>query len=157
MRSRGPSRIPSSSRCRSNGEYLPNPQGSWLLGGLVEGFGGSPIYNEVMIETLYNTQSPEKNRSECYVLVLTSRVASGGQAYAFMEEHGQWNADLQRFVYRVNSIHAEEPLSYQNARVIYETTKRNLALRGFVHSVGSDGQHKEPRPDQMAQAESAMA
>ncbi len=110
-----------------------------------------------MIETLYNTQSPEKNRSECYVLVLTSRAASGGKSYAFMEEHGQWNADLQRFIYRVNSIHADEPLSYQHARGIYETTKHNLALRGFVHSVGSADQGKEPGSDQSARVETAMA
>lgn len=110
-----------------------------------------------MIETLYNTQSPEKNRSECYVLVLTSRVASGGQAYAFMAEHGQWNAELQRFMYRVDTIHAEEPLSYQHARGIYETAKRNLAQRGFIHCFASDGQRKEPGADQASKVEPAMA
>src|SRR5262249_53897263 len=115
------------------------------------------VYNGVMIETLYNTQTPEKNRSECYVLVLTSRVASGGTSYAFMQEHWHWNADLDRFIYRVNAIHAEEPLSYQHARGMYETAKHNLAQRGFVHSFASNGQRKEPHPDPAAQTESAMA
>jgi hypothetical protein len=110
-----------------------------------------------MIETLYNTQSPEKNRSECYVLVLASRAASGGKSYAFMEEHGQWNADLQRFVYRVNAIHADEPLSYQNARGMYDTAKQNLALRGFVHSVALADQRKDPTSNQSARIETAMA
>jgi len=110
-----------------------------------------------MIETLYNTQTPEKNRSECYVLVLTSRVASGGKAYAFMQEHGQWNADLERFVFNVNAIHAEEPLSYQHARGMYETAKTNLARKGFVHSFALGGQRKEPSSDQSAMTETAMA
>lgn len=95
-----------------------------------------------MIETLYKTQTPEKGRSECYVLVLTSRVASGGKFYAFMEEHGQWNDDLQRFTYRVNSIHADEQLSYQHARGIYETAKTNLARKGFVHCFSGAAKNK---------------
>jgi hypothetical protein len=57
-----------------------------------------PIYNLFMIETVYKTPTPEKGKSECYVLVLTSRAASGGSVYAFMEEHGQWNDDLQRLL-----------------------------------------------------------
>jgi hypothetical protein len=52
-----------------------------------------------MIETFYRTQTPEKGKSECYVLVLTSRAASNGKVYAFMEEHGRWSDDLQQFIY----------------------------------------------------------
>src|SRR5579864_1369240 len=96
------------------------------------------IYNRIMIETLYKTHSPEKGRSECYVLVLTSRAASDGKVYAFMEEHVQWSDDLQRFVYRVNSINTEEQLTYQHARGMYETAKDNLFRKGFVHSFGLD-------------------
>jgi hypothetical protein len=109
-----------------------------------------------MIETLYKTQTPEKGRSECYILVLTSRAASGGKFYAFMEEHGQWNDDLQRFVYRVNSIHADEQLSYQHARGIYDTARRNLAGKGFVHCFASDGMRKEPCSDQPTESEVAV-
>src|SRR5579863_6620855 len=116
-----------------------------------------PVYNRFMIETIYKTQTPEKERSECYTLVLTSRAASGGKFYAFMEEHGQWSDDLQRFVYRVNSIHAEEPLSYQHAHGIYETAKRNLARKGFVHCFASNGFCKEPSSDLLAQPETATA
>ena len=92
-----------------------------------------------MIETLYKTQTPEKEKSECYVLVLTSRAASGGKVYAFMEEHGQWHDDLQRFRYRVNAINTEEELTYQHARGMYERAKSNLVRKGFIHSFGSDG------------------
>lgn len=110
-----------------------------------------------MIETLYKTHSPEKGRSECYVLVLTSRAASDGKVYAFMEEHGHWSDDLQRFVYRVNSINTEEQLSYQHARGMYETAKRNLARKGFIHCFAADGQRKEPTSDQAAERETATA
>ena len=62
-----------------------------------------------MIETLYRTPTPEKGKSERYVLVLTSRAASAGRVYAFMEEHGQWNDDLQRLAYRVAGLTLEMP------------------------------------------------
>jgi hypothetical protein len=97
-----------------------------------------------MIETLYKTQNPEKGKSECYVLVFTARVASGGKVYAFMEQHGEWDPDLQRFLYEVNSINTEEQLTYQHALGLYETTKDKLATRGFVHSFASGCLRKEP-------------
>lgn len=110
-----------------------------------------------MIETLYKTQTPSKGQSECYVLVLTSRAASGGKFYAFMEEHGQWIDDLQRFHYKVNAIHADEPLTYQHARGMYETAKHNLASKGFIHSFSADGAPKEAIADQPPEVESATA
>jgi hypothetical protein len=110
-----------------------------------------------MIETLYKTQTPEKGKSECYVLVLTTRAASGGKIYAFMEEHGQWNDEMQRLLYNVKSINTEEQLTYQDARGMYEKAKGNLVRMGFVHCFGSDGARKEPAPDQVSQAESAVA
>jgi hypothetical protein len=118
---------------------------------------GRSIYNGVMIETIYRTQTPEKGKSECYVLVLTSRVASGGKVYAFMEEHGQWNDDLQRFTYNVRSINTEEQLSYEHAVRIYETARRNLAGKGFVHCFAANGVRKEPSPDPIEQPEMATA
>ena len=53
-----------------------------------------------------------------------------------MEEHGQWIDDLQRFHYKVNSISAEDHLTYQHARGMYEKAKGNLLRRGFIHSFG---------------------
>jgi hypothetical protein len=110
-----------------------------------------------MIETLYKTPTPQKGKSECYVLVLTSRAASGGNVYAFMEEHGQWNDDLERLLYRVHSINTDEQLTYSHARGLYEMSKHRLAQMGFVHSFTSDGLRKEPCSDQVPRPEEAMA
>jgi hypothetical protein len=110
-----------------------------------------------MIETLYKTQTPEKGKSECYVLVLTSRAASNGKVYAFMEEHGQWNDDMQRFIYEVNSINTEEQLTYQHARGMYEKAKDQLTGKGFVHSFSLDGMRKESAPEQVPEQEAAVA
>lgn len=108
-----------------------------------------------MIETLYKTPTPEKGKSECYVLVLTSRAASGGSFYAFMEEHGLWNHDLQRLLYQVHSINTDERLTYQHARDLYEISKLRLAAMGFVHSFSSDGLRNEPRSNQALEPEAA--
>lgn len=115
------------------------------------------IYNGFMIETLYKTHTPEKGKSECYVLVLTSRVSRGGKVYAFMEEHGNWNDDLQRFVYRVKSINAEEQLTYERAHSMYKSARGNLIGKGFVHSFGPDGARHEPHLNQVAEFEAAIA
>ena len=104
-----------------------------------------------MIETLYKTPTPEEGKSERYVLVLTSRAASAGRVYAFMEEHGQWNDDLHRLVYTVNSINTDEQLTYQHARGLYEMSKGRLAQMGFIHSFASNGVSKEPHSDQTSQ------
>lgn len=119
--------------------------------------GAAAVYNGFMIETVYKTQTPEKGKSECYVLVLTSRVARGGQVYAFMEEHGAWNEELQRFIYSVKSINTEEQLSYDHARGMYETARRNLAGKGFVHCFAADGARKEPLSYDAAEPELATA
>ena len=103
------------------------------------------IYNTFMIETLYKTRTPEKGKSECYVLVFTTRAASGGRAYAFMEEHGQWNDDLQRIHFKVKSISAEEQLTYERARAMYETAKHDLAGKGFIHSFAPDDLRSDAR------------
>jgi hypothetical protein len=110
-----------------------------------------------MIETLYKTATPEKGKSEHYVLVLTSRAASAGQVYAFMEEHAQWNDDLQRLVYRVHSINTDEQLTYQHARGLYEMSKDRLAQMGFIYSFASNGVSKEPHSAQTPNPEAAIA
>jgi len=110
-----------------------------------------------MIETLYKTPTPEKGKSECYVLVLTSRAASGGSVYAFMEEHGQWNDDLQQLLYRVHSINTDEQLTYHHARGLYESSKHRLAQMGFIHSFSSGGLGNKLCPDPARQAEASLA
>ena len=110
-----------------------------------------------MIETLYKTQSPEKDKSECYVLVLTSRVSTRGAAYVFMEEHGRWDNDLQRFRYVLNSINTDEHLSYKHALDLYEAAKRNLARKGFIYSVAPDAFRKIASSDVIPEPEMATA
>ena len=110
-----------------------------------------------MIETLYKTHTPEKGKSECYVLVLTSRVSRGGKVYAFMEEHGNWSDDLQRFIYKVKSINAEEQLTYEHARTMYESARRDVIGKGFVHSFGPDGVRREAHPNPVTELEPAIA
>ena len=76
-----------------------------------------------MIETLYKTETPVKGKSECYVLVLTSRAGSRRSYYAFMEEHGYWNDQMKRFVHQISSINTEDGITLENARALYESAK----------------------------------
>jgi hypothetical protein len=115
------------------------------------------IYNRVMIETLFKTPAPAKDRSECYVLVLTSRVSTRGTAYVFMEEHGQWDSELQRFRYTVRSINTDERLTYEQALALYENAKRDLARIGFVHSFNPDAVRKMASAEVVAEPELATA
>jgi len=110
-----------------------------------------------MIETLYKTPSPEKDKSECYVLVLTSRVSTRGTAYVFMEEHGKWDGELLRFRYTVSSINTDESLTYEKAQGLYEKAKQDAARIGFVHSFATDAVRKTASSDAMSEQELATA
>ncbi len=90
-----------------------------------------------MIETLYKTKTPEKERSECYVLVLASRPASEDRAYVFMEEHGRWDEELGRFIHEVKTINTEGRLTREEGLAMFNSAKKNLAERGFVHVIRS--------------------
>jgi hypothetical protein len=91
-----------------------------------------------MIETLYKTNFPEKGRSECYVLVLTSRLTGGRRVFAFMEEHGKWDNSLMRFLHKVKTVSAEEGMTYAEVLAMYKTSKENLAAKGFIYSFVPD-------------------
>jgi hypothetical protein len=110
-----------------------------------------------MIETLYKTGKPEREKSECYVLVLARRTGGGQGLYAFMEEHGQWDDHSQRFLYQVMSIALEDELTHQRALAIYHDAKQRLAQRGFVHSFVMDYRPRSPQADQLPVAEQATA
>jgi hypothetical protein len=110
-----------------------------------------------MIETLYKTGKPEREKSECYVLVLARRTGDGQGLYAFMEEHGEWDDRTQRFVYQVMSIEIEDELTRQRALDLYENAKQRLAQRGFVHSFVMDYRSRSPQADQLPVAEQATA
>ena len=116
-----------------------------------------PRYNRVMIETLYKTNSPEKGKSECYVLVLAKRAGSEHGRYTFMEEHGRWDNDTMRFLHQVTFINADKQLSHQDALAMYRESKQRLAESGFVHSFVLDLRSKYPSAVRPSEPVEAMA
>jgi len=110
-----------------------------------------------MIETLYKIPSPEKDKSECYVLVLTSRVSTRGTTCVFMEEHGKWDCELQRFRYTVKSINTDENLTYEQALGLYEKAKRDIARIGFIHSFAPETLRKSAGSNRVSEQELATA
>jgi hypothetical protein len=110
-----------------------------------------------MIETLYDTETPENGSSECYVLVLTPRPASGRKVYFFMEEHGKWDESLNRLLFEVTSISAEGEMTHEEALAMYNNAKRKLAQRGFIHAFGPGVSRKMPNAHELFQPESATA
>jgi hypothetical protein len=110
-----------------------------------------------MIETLYKTKTPEKERSECYVLVLTPRPASEDKAYVFMEEHGCWNEEVDRFIHEVKTINTEGRLTREEGLAMFNAAKKNLAERGFIHTFVPDYSRKMPQVYQVSELETVMA
>jgi hypothetical protein len=110
-----------------------------------------------MIETLYKTRTPEKERSECYLLILASRPASEGKVYIFMEEHGRWDDGFERFIFEVTSISAESDLTHKEALAMYDTAKEKLAQRGFVHTFAQDYNRNKVREHQVCGPEMVRA
>jgi len=106
---------------------------------------GSPGTNWFMIETLYKTATPEKEISECYVLVLTARPGRDRKVCLFMEEHGHLDNKSNRFIHEVSSISTEDELTYEEAVAMYDRAKQTLAERGFVHSFFPARSRKTPR------------
>ena len=88
------------------------------LGRTVSDYLGPSSTIQGMIETLYKTKTPEKERSECYRLVLAPRPASEDKAYVFMEEHGHWE---------VKTINTEGRLTREEGLAMFNAAKKNLA------------------------------
>jgi len=114
-------------------------------------------YNIHMIETLFKTKTPEKGKSECYVLVLTSRPASGRKVFHFMAEHGHWDIRSKRFVREVSSINTEDETTYEDALVMYNTTRQKLAELGFIHTFVPDCSCKGPHAYRLFEPEVVSA
>ena len=110
-----------------------------------------------MIETLYKTNTPEKERSECYVLVLASRPASEDGAYVFMEEHGRWDDDSDRFIHEVKTINTEDRLTREEGLALFDSAKKNLAERGFIHAFVPEYSRKMQHVDQLSELEAVGA
>ena len=110
-----------------------------------------------MIETLYKTNAPEKKRSECYILVLASRPASENGAYVFMEEHGRWDDDSDRFIHEVKTINTEDRLTREEGLATFNAAKKNLAERGFIHAFVPEYSRKTQPVDQLSELEAVGA
>jgi hypothetical protein len=91
-----------------------------------------------MIETIYKTRHPDKDKSERYVLVLTSRPTGRSKTYSFMEEHGHWDDSANRFLHDVSSIRVDEGTTHSEALGMYNNAKEKLAERGFIYSFSPD-------------------
>lgn len=110
-----------------------------------------------MIEILYRTHMPQKDRSECYVLVLAPRAGSQKRFCSFMLEHGYWDAGVDRYLYEIVSIEAGAELSYQDGIVLFDAAKRRLAEDGFVHSFAAQGFRKDPAVANQEQMHAVVA
>ncbi len=110
-----------------------------------------------MVETFYRTELPVKGVSECYVLVLTSRAASGRKVYLFMEEHGQWDEGSERLNFTVSSMNPEDGMPYEDALALYNAAKQRLARLGFIYSSVADYRRKTAREHRLLEAESVSA
>ena len=111
----------------------------------------------MMIETFYRTELPDIGLSECYVLVLTSRAASGRKVYLFMEEHGQSDESSDRFHYEVSSNNPEDGMPYEEGLAMYNAAKQRLANLGFIYSFVKEYKRKSPREYQLLERESMSA
>ena len=74
-----------------------------------------------------------------------------------MEEHGYWDDRLERVLYEVVSISAEGDLSQEQARTMYDASRKRLAQRGFVHSFVRGCRSKGPHADQASELETVSA
>ncbi|MGA8728047.1 MAG: hypothetical protein WB608_04795 [Terracidiphilus sp.] len=110
-----------------------------------------------MVETFYRIELPVKGVSECYVLVLTSRAASGRKVYLFMEEHGQLDDGSGRFHYEVSSNNPEDGMPYEDALALYNTAKQRLEKLGFIYSFVKQYIRKTPREVRQLEHETMSA
>jgi hypothetical protein len=100
-------------------------------------------------ETLYQTDKPEKNKSECYELsVKTIPGLMGERVWAFREFHGWWNDVSKEYEMSRTTINTEEEgITLEEAHHLLNETKAHLERNGFVHSFSPDyegrgnGQH----------------
>lgn len=74
-----------------------------------------------------------------------------------MEEHGRWDESLERFVCEVTSISTEGELTHQEGLEMYDTAKKRLARKGFIHAFVPDYSRKLPHGYQLCELEAASA
>lgn len=91
------------------------------------------------VETLYKTKTPEKEKSECYELVINHVPGVAPRIHGFLEMHGWWDEASKTYVLSRTTINTkEEPLTLEEAEKMLNDAKSYLARNGFVHSFSPD-------------------
>jgi hypothetical protein len=91
------------------------------------------------VETLYNTKTPEKERSECYEIVIDLLPWIGPRNFRFLEKHGWWDEASESYVIAAQDMDSfEEGRTLEEAEARFEQAKANHAKNGFVHSFAPD-------------------
>jgi hypothetical protein len=91
------------------------------------------------VETLYKTKTPEKDKSECYELVLDSVAGTPPRTFRFLEKHGWWDEASKTYVLARTTIDTEEEaITLEEAETMFNAAKSNRARNGFVHSFAPD-------------------
>lgn len=98
-----------------------------------------------MLETLYKTNSPEAEKSECCEISLEPLPGNGSRVYAFREDHGWWDGSTKKLIHQVTRINtAEEGIAYKEAQAMYVKARTKLAQSGFIHSFAPDPYSNKP-------------
>jgi hypothetical protein len=91
------------------------------------------------VETLYKTNTPEKEKSECYELALGTVPGNNPRQYAFKQFHGCWDDASKKYIHELMQINTEqEALTIEEAEKFYEDARSNCFRNGFVHSFTPD-------------------
>jgi hypothetical protein len=91
------------------------------------------------IETLYRTRTPQKQRSECYEIVIDILPWVGPRNFRFVKKHGCWHEESNAYTLSLADADAiERGVTLQEAEALYEAAKAECAHNGFVHSFAPD-------------------
>lgn len=91
------------------------------------------------VETLYRTRTPQKERSECFEIVIDILPWIGPRNFRFVQKHGSWEEDSGTYLLAPTDPEAlEKGITLQEAEARYAAAKSECARRGFVHSFAPD-------------------
>ena len=91
------------------------------------------------VETLYRTEAPERERSECFEIVIDILPWIGPRNFRFLKKHGQWDEGSKRYVLVLADAEAvERGVTLLEAEAMYAAAKSECARAGFVHSFAPD-------------------
>jgi hypothetical protein len=86
-----------------------------------------------MLETLYKTDNPMAEVSECYEISVLPRKGEP-VGFAFREDHGWWDESEKHFKHSVTIYNPDEATTLEEAGTLYRVHRLHLARNGFLHS-----------------------